>query len=108
MKRERDYKKEYEEFWKEIVEESGVLDKDKVMRELSDYSFVLEQVPLVYCAVTGSRVSKPNTYAFEVIQQFENLYAPKDWFKDDLKDIFAEEKTSAEEKLQEVKDYFNL
>jgi hypothetical protein len=108
MIKEKDYKQDYEEFWKDLVEVNGKLDKDAIMRELSDYSFMLEQVPLVYCEVTNSRISKPNTYAFEVIGQFNELYDRKDWYEDDLKDILDEEKTTAEEKLQEIKDYFNL
>lgn len=108
MKEERDYKKVYENFWKDLVEENGVLDKDKVMRELSDYEFMLDQVPKVYCEVTGSRISKPNTYAYEVIGQFNELFDRKDWYEDDLKDILDSEKTSAEEKLEEIRNYFNL
>lgn len=66
-----DYKRVYEEYWKDLVETDGQLDKDKVMRELSDYRFMLEQVPKVYCHVSGNRISKPNTYAFEVIQEHD-------------------------------------
>ena len=34
-----DYEKEYNDFWKDIVEnEDGTLNKDQVMRELYDYS----------------------------------------------------------------------
>jgi hypothetical protein len=62
-----DYKQDYEEFWKAIVENpDGTLDKDKVMRELHDYRFMLHEVPKVYCHITGNRISKPNTFAHEV------------------------------------------
>ena len=66
---QKTYQQVYEEYWKDLVETDGQLDKDKVMRELSDYKFMLEQVPLVYMHVSGGRISKPNTYAFEVNQQ---------------------------------------
>lgn len=71
MKDEKTYQQVYEEYWKDLVETDGQLDKDKVMRELADYYFMLEQVPKVYMHVSGGRISKPNTYAFEVIQQHD-------------------------------------
>lgn len=67
----RDYKKDYEEFWKDIVEnKDGSLNKDAVMRELSDYSMLLDFVPKVYMEVTGGRVSKTNTTPDAVIGAF--------------------------------------
>jgi len=69
------YKEIYDKYWKENVEdENGNLDKDKVMRELADYWFVLGEVPKVYCHVTGNRISKPNTYASEVISEADEHY----------------------------------
>lgn len=41
--RPKTYQEEYEDFWKCIVEnENGTLNKDQVMRELSDYSMVMD------------------------------------------------------------------
>jgi len=107
MKKEKDYKQDYEEFWKNIVEVNGVLDKDKVMRELSDYHFMLQEVPKVYCEVSGGRISKPNTYAFEVIGEFNEQFNRKDWYEDDLKEIL-EQDVSAQDKIDEITNYFNL
>lgn len=67
-----DYKKTYQEYWKALVETDGKLDLDKVMRELHDYHFMIEQVPKVYGHVSGGMISKPNTYAFEVINQHDD------------------------------------
>jgi hypothetical protein len=64
-----DYKETYRKFWKALVETDGKLDLDKVMRELHDYSFLLDQVPKVYDHVSG--ISKPNTHAFEVINRHD-------------------------------------
>ncbi len=108
MKEERDYKKVYEDYWKDLVEKGGVLDKDAVMRELSDYEFMLDQVPIVYCEVTGNRISKPNTYAFEVINQFNELYENKEITKSDIGDILELETLTAEEKLEEIKSYLEI
>jgi hypothetical protein len=66
MSEQKTYQQVYEEFWKPIVETEGQLDKDKVMRELSDYRFLLQEVPKVYCHVSGGVISYPNTHAFEV------------------------------------------
>lgn len=63
-----DYEKTYNDFWKDLVEDdNGSLNRDKVMRELADYHNVMQQVSLVYDDITGGRISKPNTMAFEVI-----------------------------------------
>lgn len=63
-----EYEKVYNDFWKELIEdEDGNIDKDSMMRELNDYAFLLDEVPKVYMEVTGGRISKPNTYAYEVI-----------------------------------------
>lgn len=66
-----DYQETYQDYWKGLVETDGKLDPDKVMRELHDYKFMLDQVPKVYCHVSGGMISKPNTYAFEVINKHD-------------------------------------
>lgn len=59
---EPDYVATYNDFWRGIVERpDGTLNRDQVMRELSDYRILLEEVPLAYDEVTGGRISKPNT-----------------------------------------------
>ncbi len=67
-----DYKKTYQDFWKPLVETDGKLDPDKVMRELHDYHFMIGEVPKVYGHVSGNKISKPNTYAFEVINAHDD------------------------------------
>jgi hypothetical protein len=70
-----DYAKRYEEFWKEIVENpDGTLNKDQVMRELSDYSAVMHEVAIAYDSVTG-KFSKPNTAAHHVISAVDERIA---------------------------------
>ena len=92
-----DYKEIYDRHWKEAVEdESGNLDKDKVMRELSDYWFVLGEVPKVYCHVSGNRISKPNTYASEVISEADEHYTS------------LSEETAIHELLQVYKETLNF
>jgi hypothetical protein len=62
----------FDEFWRDIVMPNGVLDLDQVKRELFDYHMILGEVPKVYDAVTGGRISKPNTVADAVIGEFES------------------------------------
>ena len=68
-----DYEQHYKNFWKDIVENpDGTLNKDQVMRELNDFSNILNEVPKVYCYITKNRVSKPNTLASAVISVYED------------------------------------
>lgn len=70
------YKEVYDLFWKELVEnEDGSLNKDAMMRELSDYKFLLDEVPKVYCYVTGEKLSKPHYKSDIVIAAFEDHYS---------------------------------
>jgi len=98
-----DYKKTYREFWKPLVETDGKLDQDKVMRELHDYHFLIDQVPKVYGHVSGNKISKPNTYAFEVIN------AHDDQRQEDI-DFAVQEavKEALEKAADEVQDVFRL
>lgn len=67
-----DYEQVFDEFWREIVcNEDGTLNVDQVKRELHDFHTLIENVPKVYDHVSGGRISKPNTLAFEVISCFE-------------------------------------
>lgn len=60
------------EYWRDIIyTPDGALDEDAVLRELIDYKFILEQVPLVYDALTGGLLSKPTYYARDVISAAE-------------------------------------
>ena len=44
---ELDYKKDYQEFWKEIVERNdGTLDIEHVKRELSDFKYFIDNIPI--------------------------------------------------------------
>jgi len=69
----KDYEKEYEDFWKEIVETDGVMDIDKVKRELSDFSKLIENIPLVYDHITNGQVSKPLTDPNVVIALHDDI-----------------------------------
>jgi hypothetical protein len=65
---ETDYLTTYRDTWADLVETNGQLDRDKVARELHDYAVLLREVPLAYDAVTGGRLSKPNTSSVAIEQ----------------------------------------
>lgn len=82
-KRMEDYNKIYEDFWKRIVEnEDGSLNIDQVKRELSDFYYMIEEVPKVYYHVTGGIISKPNTKSSAVISIADENYARENNFWD--------------------------
>jgi hypothetical protein len=108
----RDYKKDYEDFWKEIIEdENGNINMDQLQRELSDYSICLENVPKVYCAVTGGMLSKPNYEAHSVISVFDEQFGNpaayvkllgEDW------DIITEDCETNAEYKKEIFEYLEI
>lgn len=63
-----------EEFWFPIVQPNGEWDHDQIMKELHDYRVVLEEVPKVYCHITGNELSKPHYIASEVITAADDFY----------------------------------
>lgn len=58
--------------WWEGVYDDKPLTKEQIVNELTDYAFVLNQVPVVYKAVTGGKMSKPNYYADDVIREAQD------------------------------------
>lgn len=108
MRQEKTVEEVYNDFWKSIVEVDGKLDIEAVKNELHDFHHMLEEVPKVYMEVSSGRISKPNTYAFEVISEFNELHWRKDTIQDDVRDILENADLTAEEKLSEIVDYLEL
>lgn len=103
----KDYKKEYEEFWKDIVEnEDGKLNKDQVMRELSDYSMVMDNCASAYSTMTNGRISKQNTHFFEVENIFNELYIDRDIIVDDMIELLKTD--DIDELKQQIRKYFGI
>lgn len=107
-----DYKQEYEEFWKDIVENAdGTLNKDKVMRELSDYSMVIDNCTRAYDLLSDGAISKPNTMFYEVESIFNEKYVSKDSYdaygcKEDIEEIL--ESNDLDEIKNAIRDYFEI
>jgi hypothetical protein len=58
-------------FWSGVYAPDG-MKAEQVKAELSDYRFMLEQVPKVYEHVTGGKLSKPNYFASVVIAEADD------------------------------------
>lgn len=64
---------EWEDHWKEIcTHPDGSLNLDQIKKELSDFSFMIREVPKVYCEITGNRLSKPMYYANTVLRAHDD------------------------------------
>lgn len=99
---EPDYMVTYRRYWADIVEPDGVLNRDQVARELSDYTVVMEQASAVYEELAG--LSKPNTAAVHILAGAEQKYAETyaDFACDRASQAYAEGDTEAGDILREL------
>lgn len=68
----KNWNKRYLEFWKPLITTNGYLDEIKIMKELADFDFIIEQLPKVYCHVTGGLLSKHMYSAQTVIDAHDD------------------------------------
>ena len=62
----------YNEFWKEIVENpDGTLNKEQIMKELADFSVLIDNLSKIYDRISSGIVSKPMTNAKTVLALYE-------------------------------------
>lgn len=113
LEEKADYIQKYEEFWKYIIEnEDKTLNKDQIMRELFDYSMVMNNCERAYDLMTGGIISKAST-KFKVVEEiFCDKYIMKDdhtiyGYDSDLLDILDDAET-LEELKQNILDYFEI
>lgn len=83
-------------FWKEIVVKDNELNVEQIKKELHDFYFIMEQIPRVYMAVTGDKLSKVMYSAETVIAEFE------DYVSREIEEAVAEEKTELQAELAEA------
>lgn len=50
----------HREFWEDIIYKDGKLDEEQVMKELEDYSDMMDRFGTFLCEATGGRMSKLN------------------------------------------------
>jgi hypothetical protein len=84
--RKEDHDKEWESFWKrDVCNHDGTINIEQVKKELYDFSFIMEQVPKVYCHITGGMLSKIMYRADTVIR------AADDHFNKELEESIKQE-----------------
>jgi hypothetical protein len=86
-----DVEKEYQEFWKGIVEKDGVIDIEQIKKELFDFSKLMANASKVYEHVTGHQLSKINYDADVVIALAEDHY--NKWTESCVKEAVELERT---------------
>lgn len=90
--RQEDINAEWENFWKGIVcHPDGTINIDQLKKELHDFSYVMAQVPKVYCHITGDKLSK-------IMYPAETVIAVAD---DHLKEIIDQELKDYEHDVQD-------
>lgn len=109
-----DYKKTWKEYWKNICIKKFLgfipyLSLDQIKRELFDYYVVMQEVPTVYCHVTGNTLSKINYPAQTVINKADESYSEMwhDIYKDDILAFIDDTDMSLEEKLDTIREYID-
>jgi hypothetical protein len=69
-----DLEKEYNKFWKDIVEnDDGSLNKEQVMKELSDFQLLIDNLTDLYCYISGNACSKVLVPAKTVLGLYETV-----------------------------------
>lgn len=104
---DEEVEREYEEFWKDIVEDDGVLNKEQIKKELYDFSMVMNNCSKAYMEMTRGIISKPNTYFSEVLGIFQEKFWYIENVKDDVKDMIKG-CSDIDELKQELIGYFDL
>ena len=104
---DEEVEKEYEEFWKDIVEDDGVLNKEQIKKELCDFSMVMVNCSKAYSEMTCGNITKPNTYFSEVLGIFQEKFWYVENVKDDVKDMLNS-CSDIDELKQELAEYFDL
>lgn len=100
--------KVYQDFWKDIVEnEDGTLNVEQVKKELADYSMVMDNCSSAYEEMSGSLITKPNTYFSEVLKIFREKFWNVDFVKDDIRDMLKDV-DDIETLKSELIEYFDL
>lgn len=77
------------------------------MRELSDYSMVMDNCARAYSTMTDGNISKQNTKFFEVEAIFNEKYISQNIAADDLINQLISKDMSYDEIIEAIREYFN-
>jgi hypothetical protein len=82
---------------------------EQLKKELYDFHYLIREASLVYCEVTGGRISKPNTKSYEVINQAEEIQQELMLeAQQELLDVMYEVFEVDLETINNVAEYFSL
>jgi len=96
------------QFWNNIIlKKDKSLNKKQVYKELSDYYFILQQIPEIYCRISNGQLSKPMYSSSTMIDQLEDNFYDKDCTQSDMKDMIKR-CDDIDDLKEELKDYFEL
>lgn len=102
----------YETFWKEIItNKDGTMNIDKLKAELLDFYNMINEVSIVYSAVTGCMFSKPTWSADTVLLFFDERFGSKAAAVDCLKydwDEITRECVTRDDIKNAIFEYFNI
>ncbi len=96
-----------QDIWIPLMKTNGEWDEQKIKNELHDLVFVVNQVPLIYEAISKGKLSKHNYYASTIISELEENFFDKGITRDDLNEMIENSET-LEDLVSELKDYFEL
>jgi hypothetical protein len=100
--------KKVKEFWLPLItNKQGNISMRKVWNELHDYMICLEEVPKVYCEITGNRMSKPTYSATDVIAEHDEVFFDKYTIRSDVKMLLKEAKTLKDLKAS-IREYLEI
>jgi len=106
QKEEQQNKIESDNFWKDIIyNKDGSLNEEQILKELSDFRYIMKQVPIVYEEVAG--LTKLMYPAKTIIQEFESRNLDKEITKSDIRDMI-DQCSDIEELKDELRYYFEL
>lgn len=84
MRPEQDPEEVYEQFWKDLVEVDGEVNLEQVKKELSDFKWAMDNVPIVYGEITGYATSNIRVIPSQIISLADESYEKN--FRSDLED----------------------
>jgi hypothetical protein len=100
-----------DEFWDDILVKDGKIDIEQLKKELSDFYYIIQNVPEVYCEITGNRISKPYTEAAVVLDYYREYLneSIKEAFNDFIENYLEwDEEVDNSEIVMEMKRYAGL
>jgi hypothetical protein len=98
----------YNDFWKPILEdENGNINKDQLIKEFADFSYVMDQVPQVYCEICN--LSKLTYPAEVIINELHEKWSYNETAYYDLCSMIDELELPTKQSIKDMlQDYFNI